>query len=53
MKSLEGSVMELLDSAFPLLHGVDSRRSGKAFDGVSAAFLVGSRRARRTWIAPT
>jgi malate dehydrogenase len=44
MKSLEGTVMELLDSAFPLLHGVDlTDDPNKAFDGVSAAFLVGSR----------
>jgi len=44
MKSLEGTVMELLDSAFPLLHGVDfTDDPSKAFDGVSAAFLVGSR----------
>ena len=44
MKSLEGTAMELLDSAFPLLHGVElTDDPSKAFDGVSAAFLVGSR----------
>jgi malate dehydrogenase len=44
MKALEGTVMELLDSAFPLLHGVDfTDDPNRAFDGVGAAFLVGSR----------
>lgn len=44
MKALEGVVMELLDSAFPLLHGVEiSDDPNVAFNGVSQAFLVGSR----------
>jgi malate dehydrogenase len=44
MKALEGVVMELLDSAFPLLHGVEiSDDANKAFAGVNQAFLVGSR----------
>jgi malate dehydrogenase len=44
MKALEGVVMELLDSAFPLLHGVEiSDDPSRAFDGVNQAFLVGSR----------
>lgn len=44
MKALEGVVMELLDSAFPLVHGVEiSDDPNVAFKGVSQAFLVGSR----------
>jgi malate dehydrogenase len=44
MKALEGVVMELLDSAFPLLHGVEmSDDPFKAYEGVNQAFLVGSR----------
>ena len=44
MKALEGGVMELLDSAFPLLHGVEiSDDPNKAFSGINQAFLVGSR----------
>jgi len=44
MKALEGVVMELLDSAFPLLHGVEiSDDANKAFAGVNQVFLVGSR----------
>lgn len=44
MKALEGCVMELLDSAFPLLHGVEiSDDPNKAFSGINQAFLVGSR----------
>lgn len=44
MKALEGVVMELLDSAFPLLHGVEiSDDPNKAFSGINQAFLVGSR----------
>ncbi len=44
MKALEGVVMELLDSAFPLLHGVEiSDDPNVAFKGVNQAFLVGSR----------
>lgn len=44
MKALEGVVMELLDSAFPLLQGIDvTDDPNTAFDGVNQAFLVGSR----------
>ncbi len=44
MKALEGVVMELLDSAFPLLHGVEiSDDPNIAFSGINQAFLVGSR----------
>jgi malate dehydrogenase len=44
MKALEGVVMELQDSAFPLVHGITiSDDPNVAFDGVSQAFLVGSR----------
>ena len=44
LKSLEGVVMELLDSAFPLLQGVEtSDDPNVAFKGVNQAFLVGSR----------
>ena len=44
MKALEGVVMELQDSAFPLLHGIEiSDDPNAAFKGVNQAFLVGSR----------
>jgi len=44
MKALEGVVMELMDSAFPLLHGIEiSDDANKAFKGANQAFLVGSR----------
>lgn len=44
MKALEGVVMELSDSAFPLLHGIEiADDPNVAFKGVSQAFLVGSR----------
>ena len=44
MKALEGVVMELGDSAFPLVHGVEiTDDPGTAFKGVNQAFLVGSR----------
>lgn len=44
MKALEGVVMELQDSAFPLLHGVTTSDDPKvAFAGANQAFLVGSR----------
>jgi malate dehydrogenase len=44
MKALEGVVMELLDSAFPLLHGVEiSDDPNVAFKGINQGFLVGSR----------
>lgn len=44
MSKLEGVVMELTDSAFPLVQGIEATDDAKkAFDGVNAAFLVGSR----------
>lgn len=43
MQALEGVVMELEDSAFPLLHSIEVTSDAKtAFDGVSWALLVGS-----------
>jgi len=42
--ALDGVVMELLDCAFPLLHGVETGDDAtKAFAGVNYALLVGSR----------
>ena len=44
MSKLEGVIMELQDSAFPLVWGIEGTSDAKqAFDGVNAAFLVGSR----------
>lgn len=44
MKALEGVVMELQDSAFPLLHGIEMTDDPNvAFKGTNQAFLVGSR----------
>ena len=44
MKALEGVVMELQDSAFPLVTGIDiTDDPNVAFSGVNQAFLVGSR----------
>ncbi|MED5371540.1 MAG: malate dehydrogenase [Myxococcota bacterium] len=44
MKALEGVVMELMDGAFPLVHGIEiSDDANVAFDGVNHAFLVGAR----------
>jgi malate dehydrogenase len=44
LPKLEGTVMELVDSALPLLAGVDtSDDAARAFDGADAVFLVGSR----------
>ncbi|MBF0609675.1 MAG: malate dehydrogenase [Magnetococcales bacterium] len=44
MGALEGVVMELSDCAFPTLDGVDIYdQPGAAFEGIQAAFLVGSR----------
>lgn len=44
MQRLEGVVMELIDSAFPLVHGIEATDSAdKAFDSADAVFLVGSR----------
>jgi malate dehydrogenase len=42
--ALNGVVMELMDCAFPLLHGVEtSDDAQRAFEGVNYALLVGSR----------
>jgi malate dehydrogenase len=44
MSKLEGVVMELDDSAMPLVHGIVATDDAKvAFDGCSGVFLVGSR----------
>ncbi len=44
MKALEGVAMELDDSAFPLVHGIElSDNADAAFKGANQAFLVGSR----------
>src|SRR5450755_4625054 len=44
VKAAEGTAMELDDSAFPLLAGVDiDDDPNQAFDGVSIALLVGAR----------
>lgn len=44
LKSLEGVVMELLDSAFPTLAGIETGSDPeKVFDGVNLALLVGAR----------
>jgi malate dehydrogenase len=44
MKTLEGVVMEIEDSAFPLVAGVEiTDDPNVAFDGVNIAMLVGSR----------
>jgi len=44
MQALDGVVMELRDSAYPLLHDVvTSSEAEEAFDGVDIAMLVGAR----------
>ena len=44
VKAAEGTAMELDDSAFPLLAGIDIYDDAKqAFDGVNVALLVGAR----------
>jgi len=44
VKAAEGTAMELDDSAFPLLAGIDIHDdASKAFDGVNMALLVGAR----------
>jgi malate dehydrogenase len=44
VKAAEGTAMELDDSAFPLLAGIDiDDDPNQAFDGVSVALLVGAR----------
>src|SRR5438270_5464185 len=44
VKAAEGTAMELDDSAFPLLEGIDIHDdSNQAFDGVNIALLVGAK----------
>lgn len=44
MQAAEGVCMELLDCAFPLLHGLDATDDpAKGFDGTNWALLVGSK----------
>jgi malate dehydrogenase len=44
VKAAEGTALELLDCAFPLLAGVDIHADpGPAFDGTNVALLVGAR----------
>jgi malate dehydrogenase len=44
MTKLQGTVMEIVDSAFPLVHGVDATDdANRAFADCDAVFLVGSR----------
>ncbi|MFB9833325.1 malate dehydrogenase [Actinoallomurus acaciae] len=44
VKAAEGTAMELNDSAFPLLEGIDVTDDAKrAFDGTNVALLVGAR----------
>jgi malate dehydrogenase len=44
VKAADGTAMELVDSAFPLLAGIDiADDPNKAFDGVNIAILVGAR----------
>jgi malate dehydrogenase len=44
VQAAEGTAMELVDCAFPLLHGIDiSDDPNEAFDGVNVALLVGAK----------
>jgi malate dehydrogenase len=44
LKAAEGTAMELMDCAFPLLTGIDiSDDPNEAFDGVNVALLVGAK----------
>lgn len=44
MTKLDGTVLEIIDSAFPLVHGVEATDdANKAFNGANSVFLVGSR----------
>jgi malate dehydrogenase len=44
VKAAEGTAMELVDCAFPLLHAIDiSDDPNEAFDGANVAVLVGAR----------
>src|SRR5436309_6973293 len=44
LKAAEGTAMELVDCAFPLLQSIDiTSDPGEAFDGVNVALLIGAR----------
>src|SRR2546421_9295826 len=44
LKAAEGTAMELIDCAFPLLRSIDiTADAGEAFDGVNVALLIGAR----------
>ena len=44
LKAAEGTAMELVDCAFPLLDGIDiTADATEAFDGVNVALLIGAR----------
>src|SRR3954471_2325539 len=44
VKAAEGTAMELVDSAFPLLSAIDiTDDANEAFDGTNVALLVGAR----------
>src|SRR3954469_4174357 len=44
LQAAEGTAMELVDCAFPLLHSIDITDDAKeAFDGVNVALLIGAR----------
>jgi malate dehydrogenase len=44
LKAAEGTAMELVDCAFPLLENIDiTADAGEAFDGVNVALLIGAR----------
>src|SRR5881409_3993537 len=44
LKAAEGTAMELVDCAFPLLHSIDiTADPAEAFDGVNFALLIGAR----------
>jgi malate dehydrogenase len=44
LKAAEGTAMELVDCAFPLLENIDiSAEPNEAFDGVNVALLIGAR----------
>jgi malate dehydrogenase len=44
VKAAEGTALELVDCAFPLLHGIDiTDNADEAFDGTNVALLIGAR----------
>jgi malate dehydrogenase len=44
VKAAEGTAMELVDCAFPLLHGIEiTDDANEAFDGANIALLIGAR----------